>query len=456
MKRNHEPLQAAADHIQEYLGEIDNRPVKAMISDEQLHQQLAQPFSDHGKDSSDVIESLAELGKRGTVATQGPRYFGFVVGSSLPVATAADWLVSGWDQNAGIHVLAPMAAVIEKVVSRWIRDIAGLAESWDMGFVTGGTAANFTALAAARHYVLKSAGWDVEADGLPGAPPINVIVNEESHYSISRSFRMLGLGSSRIKRIAANGQGRMRLDNLLKALENTTGPCIVCAQAGNVNTGAFDPIEAIAAETGRQNIWLHVDGAFGLWAAASPDYNHLTAGIEQADSIATDAHKWLNVPYDCGITMCAHPESLRGAMSLSASYIEESPLERDPHEYVPEESRRARAIPVYAALRAMGRSGLSELVERCCRHAQRFAEGLDKAGYDILNDVVLNQVLVSFGDAETTKRVIAGIQDEGTCWCSGTEWKGRTAMRISVSSWATTEDDVERSLDAMLRVASEA
>ncbi len=446
-------LQRAAEHAQEYLDAAGNRPVNATTPSELLHRQLAATLTEHGEDPLQVLDTLAEAARSGTVATQGPRYFGFVVGGSLPVATAADWLVSGWDQNAVVHVLSPFAAVVEQVVSQWVREIGGLPASWSVGYVTGATMANFTALAAARHHTLQAVGWDVEADGLFGAPPIEVIVSEESHYTISTALRMLGLGGQRVRRVPTDAQGRLLPIELAKVLQSTTGPCIVCAQAGNVNTGAFDPIEAIAAETARRGAWLHVDGAFGFWAAASPSLKHFIAGIERADSITTDAHKWLNVPYDCGIVLCAHPESHRGAMTLAAAYIAETPIERDPREYTPEESRRARGVPVYAALRTLGRAGLGELVDRCCRHARRFAQGLSEAGYEILNEVVLNQVLVSFGDSETTRRVIAGIQAEGTCWCGGTEWKGRVAMRISVASWATTEEDVEHSLEAMLRVA---
>lgn len=446
-------LQSVMQHTRKYLDGVGDRPVRAPATAEELQRQLAKPLGERGEDPLHVIESLAEAGQNGTVATQGPRYFGFVVGSSFPVATAADWLVSAWDQNTGLHVLSPVTATVEKVASDWVRELVGLPATWSMGYVTGGSMANFTALAAARRHTLQAAGWDVEGDGLNGAPPIEVIVNDEAHYSIATSMRMLGLGANRVRRIPTDSQGRMRLDELRNALKRSSGPCIVCTQAGNVNTGAFDPLDAIASETVERGAWLHVDGAFGLWAAASPSLSHLIAGIERADSISTDAHKWLNVPYDCGLVLCAHPESHRGAMTLAAAYIEASPLERDPREYVPEESRRGRALPVYAVLRTLGRSGLCELVERCCRHARQFAEGLSDAGYEVLNDVVLNQVLVAFGSAEVTRRVIAGIQADGTCWCSGTEWQGRVAMRISVSSWATTENDVERSLEAMLRVA---
>ncbi len=446
-------LQKAAQHARRYLDGIGGRPVGATVPDSELERRLGGPLGEAGRDAAEVLDDLATAARDGTVATQGPRYFGFVIGSSLPVATAADWLVSGWDQNAGLHVVSPLNATVEQVTGDWVREIVGLPGSWSVGYVTGGSMANFTALAAARRHTLQAAGWDVEADGLYGAPPIRFLVNDESHYSISTSLRMLGLGVNSMRRVRADRQGRMRLDDLETALREGSGPCVVCAQAGNVNTGAFDPLAAIAGLARESGAWLHVDGAFGLWAAASPQLAQLVAGIERADSISTDAHKWLNVPYDCGIVLCAHPEAHRGAMTLAAAYIQESPQERDPREYVPEESRRARAVPVYAVLRTLGRSGLRELVERCCRHARRFAEGLREGGHEILNDVVLNQVLVSFGEPDTTRRVIAGIQDDGTCWCSGTEWQDRVAMRISVSSWATTDEDVEKSLEAMLRIA---
>ncbi len=446
-------LEKAAQYARGYLDRVADRPVGATVADAELQRRLGGPLAETGRNAAEVLEELAMAAQDGTVATQGPRFFGFVVGSSLPVATAADWLVSSWDQNSGLHILSPLSGVVEQVTSDWIREIVGLPGSWTTGYVTGGSMANFTALAAARRHTLKAAGWDVEADGLYDAPPIRFIVNDESHYSIATSLRMLGLGVNGVRRVAMDRQGRMRVDDLRNALREGSGPCVICAQAGNVNTGAFDPLEAIADEAREAGAWLHVDGAFGLWAAASPELAHLVAGIGRADSISTDAHKWLNVPYDCGIVLCAHADAHRGAMAMAAAYLQESPEARDPREYVPEESRRARAVPVYAVLRTLGRAGLAELVERCCRHARRFAEVLGGAGYEILNDVVLNQVLVSFGEPDVTRRVIAGIQDDGTCWCSGTEWQGRVAMRISVSSWATTDEDVEQSLEAMLRIA---
>jgi glutamate/tyrosine decarboxylase-like PLP-dependent enzyme len=409
----------------------------------------------HGSAPDSVVELLANAGMRGTVASVGQRYFGFVVGGSLPVAVAADWLVSAWDQNAGIFALSPLTSVVEQITGSWLRELAGLPSTMSFGFTTGCQMANFTALAAARHRVLRDAGWDVEGDGLFGAPAINVMVSEESHYTIFMALRLLGLGANRLRRIPTDDQGRMRADALAATLRELRGPSIVCAQAGNVNTGAFDPLLEIAELSKASGAWLHVDGAFGLWAAASPPRAALVRGIDKADSIATDAHKWLNVPYDCGIVICAHEAAHRSAMSLAAAYIVATGSERDPHEFVPEESRRARAVPVYAALRSLGSQGFAELIERNCHQAHRFSDGLRAAGYEVLNDVVLNQVLVSFGSAEQTQRVIAAIQEDGTCWCGGTVWKGRTAMRISVSNWSTMDEDVDKSVAAILRCAKQ-
>jgi glutamate/tyrosine decarboxylase-like PLP-dependent enzyme len=439
-----------------YLEQVSHRPVVSQHPSAELKRWLATPLSAEGEPDLTIIESLAHAGESATVASTGPRYFGFVTGGNLPAALAADWLVSTWDQNSAVYVLSPLVAVIEEITIGWLLEIAGLPATMSAGFTTGCQMASFTGLAAARHRVLERAGWDVEAEGLFGAPPIDVIVSDEAHYTIFMALRLLGLGGKRLRRIETDGQGRMRADALRAALQSGKGPCIVCAQAGNVNTGAFDPLRPIAESARDRGAWLHVDGAFGLWAAASasPAHAALTQGIEQADSIATDGHKWLNVPYDCGIVFCADSAAHRAAMSLTAAYMVGSSGERDPHEFVPDESRRARAIPLYAALRSLGRGGVTNLVDRCCRHARRFAAGLSAAGYEVLNDIVLNQVLVSFGDAERTRRTIAEIQREGTCWCSGTVWQGRTAMRISVSNWRTTEEDVERSLQAIVRAAA--
>jgi glutamate/tyrosine decarboxylase-like PLP-dependent enzyme len=415
-----------------------------------------------GEPAAEVIDRLAAAGLTGTVATQGPRFFGFVVGGSLPVATAADWLVSTWDQNVGIFVLSPTVSVVEEAAARWIRDTGGLPDSWSVGFTTGCQMASFTALAAARRHVLGAAGWDVEARGLFGAPEIDVVVGDEAHYTIFNALRLLGLGAERLRRVPTDDQGRMRADALKSALAGGTGPCIVCAQSGNVNTGAFDPLEPIADAARARGAWLHVDGAFGYWAAAAPARRHLVTGIHRADSIATDAHKWLNVPYDSGIVLTAHSRVHRQAMTTGAAYIVESPSERDPHEFVPEESRRARAVPVYAVLRALGRDGLAELVERNCRLAARMADRLrTHPRITILNEVVLNQVLVRVSgdgrDADAvTKDVIARVQADGTCWLGGTTWHGMGAIRISSSNWSTSEKDIDRSADAILKAVTEA
>ena len=453
----HQSIRALLDivrgHASSWLEALPERPVRASASSDELRQSLGGPLPENGTSPAEVIEALANAGVTGTVASAGPRYFGFVIGGGMPAALAADWLVSTWDQNACTFAHSPLVSTIEQITGAWLRDLAGLPSTMSFGFVTGGHMANFTALACARHSVLRSSGWDVEADGLNGAPPIEIFVNEESHYTILLALRLLGLGSARVRKIPADEQGRMRAERLAAALRGTAGPCIVCAQAGNVNTGGFDPLPAIADATKERGAWLHVDGAFGLWAAASPEYRGLVRGIERADSVASDAHKWLNVPYDCGMVFCADEAAHRSAMSLAAAYILATGSERDPREFVPEESRRARAIPVYAALRSLGRRGLAEMIERNCRQARRFGESLRAAGFEVLNDVVLNQVLVSFGAAEQTQAAMAAIQQDGTCWCGGTVWKGRTAMRISVSNWSTSDEDVERSIEAIVRCA---
>jgi glutamate/tyrosine decarboxylase-like PLP-dependent enzyme len=401
-------------------------------------------------DPAAVFTLLDRVGSPATVTTAGGRYFGFVTGSSLPATLAANWLAGAWDQNAGLVVMSPVSAALEVIALGWLLQVLGLPAGSAGAFVTGATMANFTALAAARHAQLERVGWNVEEQGLFGAPPITVIVGEEAHASLYKALGMLGLGRNRVVKVPVDGQGRMCAD----AFPRISGPAIVCLQAGNVNTGAFDPASAICPLAHEAGAWVHVDGAFGLWAVAAPARAHLMEGFEQADSWATDAHKWLNVPYDSGLAFVRHPEMLRAAMMVSAAYLLEGES-REPFHYTPESSRRARGVEVWAALRSLGSAGLADLIERNCRFATRFAEGLRAAGYHVLNDVVINQVLVSFGEADLTRRVIAAIQDDGTCWCGGTVWQGHAAMRISVSSWATTEDDVERSLEAMLRIAAE-
>ncbi len=448
-------LQRAHDHAAEYLRSMPERHVGATATRDELLAALRVPLGDGGEDPAQVLDALAAQGERGTMACPGPRYFGFVIGGSLSVALAADWLVSTWDQNPGIYATSPISSVIEDVAREWLLELFDLPRNASLGFVTGCQMANFTGLAAARHGVLRRAGWDVEADGLHGAPHINLIASAESHVTIDVAMRYLGFGTRALLRVETDQQGRMRPDRLRRLLDNLTGPTIICAQAGNVNTGAFDPLREIAEAAREHNAWLHVDGAFGLWARTNPDLAPLADGIELADSWATDAHKWLNVPYDCGIAIVRHPEDHRASMTSTAAYlVQTSGVERDAVDWVPEFSRRARGIPVYAALRALGRSGVADLIGRNCAQAKQMAELLRREpGVEVLNDVTLNQVLVRFGDDdETTRGVIAGVQEEGTCWLGGTTWQGRAAMRVSISNWATTSEDVERSAGAILRV----
>src|SRR5690606_19760891 len=379
----------------------------------------------------------------------GPRFFGFVMGGSLPAALAADFLTSAWDQNTGLYNVTPGTARLEQVALRWILDLLELPRDAAGAFVTGTTVAHITALAAARHATLSKVGWNIEADGLFGAPPITVLVSDEVHPTLLKALGVLGMGRNRVTRIPTDSQGRMRLD----ALPEISGPAILCMQAGNVNTGSCDPLSELCDFAHEHGAWAHVDGAFGLWARVAPSRAHLVDGLEKADSWATDGHKWLNVPYDSGIAITRDGEALRKAMAVSAEYLPSVTEGRNPSDYTPELSRRARGVTVWAALRSLGREGLSELVERNCRQARRFAEALSEAGLEVLAEVHLNQVLVAFGDVDRTRRAIAALQAEGACWCGATVWQGRTAMRISVSSWATTDEDVERSIEAMIRVA---
>ncbi len=448
-------LQRAHQHAAEYLQRLPERPVVQSATREELLSALRTPLSVSGEQPESILDLLGAQAHAGTTACASPRYFGFVIGGSLPVALAADWMLSSWDQNAGIYVISPLVSVLEDVTAEWLLELFDLPRESGIGFVTGCQMANFTALAAARHAVLKRAGWDVEADGLYGAPRVNLIASVESHVTIDVAARYLGFGTRPIRRVESDGQGRMRVEHLRTLLAAVEGPTIVCAQAGNVNTGAFDPLAEIGELTRAQGAWLHVDGAFGLWARASVDRRPLADGIELADSWATDAHKWLNVPYDCGVVIVRDRDAHRAAMSSTAAYlIQTRGPERDPTDWVPEFSRRARSVPVYASLRALGRAGVADLIDRGCARARQFAQLLAaQPGVQVLNDVVLNQVLVRFADDdETTRRVVTGVQEEGTCWLSGTVWHGRAAMRISVSNWATSEMDVERSVEAILGV----
>jgi len=458
-----DPLSVAADFARRYLAGIAARPVGSRATPAEMTAALGGPLPEEGVDPGQVVAELARAADAGIVASGGPRYFGFVVGGSLPAAVGADWLTSVWDQNAGLYVLGPAAAVVEDVAAGWLLSLFGLPATASVGFVTGCQMANATCLAAARNAVLRREGWDVEQRGLFGAPEIEVIVGAEAHVTIFTALRLLGMGAARVRAVAVDGQGRMRPEALREAITGAAGPAIVCAQLGNVNTGACDPLEEIAPLARARGAWLHVDGAFGLWAATSPRRRGLTAGAALADSWATDAHKWLNVPYDSGIAIVADPAAHRAATAATAAYlVKGGDGRRDAEDWTPEFSRRARGFPVYAALRSLGRRGVGSLVDRCCELAEQMAGRLRAApGVAVLNEVVLNQVLVRFtplfpvgGDADAfTDAVIARVQEEGTCWLGGTTWRGSRAMRVSVSNWSTTAADVERSAAAILKAA---
>jgi glutamate/tyrosine decarboxylase-like PLP-dependent enzyme len=441
-------LSEAAERGSRYVTEVTRRRVAPRPEDVAKLDGLGGPLPQDGSNPATVLAMLDDLGSPAAMASTSGRYFGFVTGGALPVALAANWLAGAWDQNAGLHATSPLGAKIEEIAAQWLCGIFGFPDTCGVGFTTGATMANFTCLAAARHALLKRAGWDVEDDGLFGAPPLTVVVGAEVHVSLLKALSMLGLGRARVLTVAADEQGRMKPGDLPALNERT----IVCIQAGNVNTGAFDPAAEICARAHQTGAWVHVDGAFGLWAAAAPHRSYLMKGVCEGDSWGTDCHKWLNVPYDCGVAFVRDAGSLRDAMIVSAAYLHTG-NKREPAHYSPEASRRARGVEVWAAIRSLGRSGLAELIERNCRLAKRFAEGLRQRGFNVLNDVVLNQVLVSFGSPETTRRVIAEVQAEGTCWCGGTQWHGHTAMRISVSCWATKEEDVDASLAAIARIA---
>jgi glutamate/tyrosine decarboxylase-like PLP-dependent enzyme len=453
-------LQRALAIARAYATSRPDRPVWPTATLAELRAALGGELPANPIDPSAIIEQLATAAEPGIVTTTGPRYFGFVTGGALPATVATEWLTAVWDQPASLYVMSPAASVVEEVAAGWLLDLLALPAQASVGFVTGCHMANFTALAAARHELLRRDGWDVEADGLQGAPALRVIVGDEVHVSVIGALRLLGIGSRQVVRVAADDQGRMMPAALAAAFDGSgTGrPTIVCAQAGNVNTGAFDPMAAIADVTARHSAWLHVDGAFGLWAAASGTLRDHVAGIERADSWATDAHKWLNVPYDSGLVFTAHPAAHRAAMSMSASYLVRSADEpREPMDWTPESSRRARGFAVYAALRSLGRSGVADLIDRCCRLARRFADRLrQEPAIRILNDVVLNQVLVRVvlaeGDADAaTRDALRRVQEERVCWLGGSHWHGMDAMRISVSNWSTTDEDIDRSADSIVR-----
>lgn len=449
-------LRQTAELAADFLASVDERPVFPQATAEELLDRLGGPVPEGPTDAADVIHELVAAVEPGLVAIPSGRYFGFVNGGELPAALAADWLTSAWDQNGGLYASGPSAAVIEEVVRRWVTELLGLPDSSSLGLVTGTQMGSVTALAAARFRVLERAGWDVVRDGLAGGPRVRVIVGEQRHITIDRALRLLGLGTP--ETVAADAQGRMEPAALREALAGSDEPSIVCAQAGEVNTGAFDPFEEIAAACTEHGAWLHVDGAFGLWAAASPELKPLLRGVERADSWITDAHKWLNVPYDAALVLCADSEAHRAAMSGTASYLAQKEGEfTNPYEWVPEASRRARGFAVYAALRSLGRSGLAKLVDGACACARRFAEGIvDVPGAKLLNDVVLNQVLFRFESDDRTDEILGVVQRSGDVWLGGTTWAGNRAIRFSVVNWRTGEEEIELALDAFRAAVNQA
>jgi glutamate/tyrosine decarboxylase-like PLP-dependent enzyme len=445
----HEILSEAALRAQRYLQMIGERHAGVPLEAIRNLAALGGSMPEYGEEPHRVLGLLDEVGSPATVASMGGRFFGGVVGGALPVTLAAHWLADAWDQNACLFDFSPVSAYLEDIVLGWILELFGLPTTSGGAFVTGTQMADVTALAAARCAVLRREGWDAERNGLFGAPPVSVVVSEEAHATMLKALALLGIGKDQVRMVPTDSQGRMKPSEVPRL----QGPAIVCVQVGNVNSGSCDPVGEICDIARKSGAWVHVDGAFGLWAAASPTRKYLVEGVAQADSWATDAHKWLNVPQDSGIAIVREPEALRRAMAITAAYYPDPGRKREPMQWGPESSRRARAVEIWAALRSLGKRGVASLIERTCQHAETFARGFRAAGYEVLNDVVLNQVLVSFRDDKTTSRIVSAIQAEGTCWCGATLWKGRRAMRISVSSWATTDSDVARSLESMLASA---
>jgi glutamate/tyrosine decarboxylase-like PLP-dependent enzyme len=445
-----ELLRRTAEISGDILDGLAERPVFPALSLDEIRAALGGPLPDQPADPLEVVELLAREVDKGVVATAGPRYFGYVTGGALPATVGADWLTTIWDQCAGLGPLGPSVAVVEEITGEWLKDVLGLPQVASFALTTGCQMAHVTGLAAARHAVLEQRGWDVRERGLAGSPPIGVVVGRLRHVTVDRALRLLGIGASQLVVVPADSQGRMEPDGLRAALTGVDGPTIVCAQAGEVNTGSFDPLPEIVEIVRATDAWLHVDGAFGLWAAASPTRRHLVEGIGLADSWACDAHKWLNVPYDCGLAFCANPPAHIASMTMKASYFEgQGAWGRDASDWTPESSRRARALTVYAALRSLGRTGVADLVDRCCELAVRFAAAISELpGCELLNDVVLNQVLFRFEDDEATNEVLARVQESGEAWMGGTMWDGRAAIRIAVSNWRTTEADVDRTVAA--------
>jgi len=452
-------LRRAAERVADFRSGVGERPVGPAVDAGDLRARLGGPLPADGADPDAVIEQLAAAVEPALTASAGPRYFGFVIGGALDSSLCADMLTTGWDQVSFNAATSPSAAIVEEVVGEWLKSALGLPASASFGIVTGGQAANTVGLAAGRHRLLAAAGWDVEAGGLARAPQIRVIASEERHATVDRSLRLLGIGTDAVEAVAADRNGAVDTDALAAGLERSSGtPTIVCLQAGNVNTGACDDLTRACELARRHGAWVHVDGAFGIWAAASPATRPLVAGIDQADSWAVDGHKWLNVPYDTGYVVCADPEAHAASMSFKASYLV-APAASDiraPSDFVPESSHRARGFASWAALRELGQSGVAELVERCCALARRFGDQLAAIdGVEIGNEIVLNQVLASFGSDAHTDALIDAVQRDGTCWMGGTTWRGQRYMRISVSNWSTTEVDVDRSVAAIRRLLGE-
>ena len=450
MTDERELLRRTAEIAGDFLDSLEERPVFPRDSMEDIAEALGGPLPDSPTDPLEVVELLAREVDRGVVATAGSRYYGYVTGSALPATIGADWLTTIWDQCAGLGALGPSAMVVEEIAGDWLKGIFDLPEDASFAITTGCQMAHVTALAAARHHVLMQRGWDVREGGLAGSPPITVLVGALRHVTVDRALRLLGVGSSQLVVIPADGQGRMQPDGLRAVLAEIDGPAIVCAQAGEVNTGSYDPFPEIVEIVRETDAWLHVDGAFGLWVAASPERRHLVDGVTGADSWATDGHKWLNVPYDCGLMFSTQPASHNASMTMKASYFEgQGKWVRDAVDWTPESSRRGRAFTVYAALRSLGREGLADLVDRCCDLATRFARGVEQLpGCELLNDVVINQALFRFEDDESTLAALEAVQRSGEAWMGGTSWDGRAAIRVSVSSWRTTEADIDRTVAA--------
>jgi glutamate/tyrosine decarboxylase-like PLP-dependent enzyme len=459
---DHDLTQASLDranaHARAWLAGLGTRPVRASAGPEDLLAAFDEPLPEGPTPAPDVVDLLAARAEPGLVACGSPRFFGFVIGGSLPATVGADLLTTVWDQNTGLSAVTPAAAAAEVVAARWIKDSLGLPTTATVGYVTGGMMASFTCLGAARNAVLQRRGWDVEASGLAGAPRVRVIIPDERHATIDLSLRYLGLGVDTAVKVPTDDQGRVIVSALREALaEDPEAPTIVTLAAGNVNTGAFDDFADAIPLAHAYDAWVHVDGAFGLWAAATPSRVHLSLGMEQADSWSTDAHKWLNVPYDCGLAIVADSRAHRAAFGVHADYLLQADSDPDPMDLVPEFSRRARGFTVWAAMRSLGRSGLAELGENLCAQARRFADSLGQLpGAVVLNDVVLDQVLVRFADDDAvTRGVVDHVVASGVAYLSPTVFKGRAAARISVCNAGTSADDVDATVVAIAKALAD-